>query len=135
MQASQPMASEPLGPFAHVPDAHAAQLGGVLQGLSLSEQEKSTAATGQPSGAGGRALPVLDLGSVLWAQDDGQGGLPATHGDTEDSRCETRGDPPLASRIVPMAAYCQFGTLPLRHCTQVTEADALQAEALRLIEM
>src|SRR5512143_2781870 len=72
----------------------------------------------QPSGAGGRALPALDLGSVLWAQDDGQGGLPALHGDTEDSRCGTRGDPPLASRIVPIAAYCQFGTLPLRRCTK-----------------
>jgi hypothetical protein len=81
-EASQPVESVSLGPFADVSDAQAAHYSGVLQGPALFEQEQGAATAGDPNGAGAGALPALDLGSVGWGQDDAQSGLAAAHGDT-----------------------------------------------------
>jgi hypothetical protein len=86
VEASQPLASKPLGPLAGVPHAQATPLGGVLQGHSLFQQQQDATPAGQSGGAGGRPLPTLDFCTVRRREDDGQGGFAATHGVTEDAR-------------------------------------------------
>src|SRR3954449_10464659 len=79
-KAGKPQGPIALGPLADMPHAHAAEPGGVLQGLALFKQEQATAPTRQPGAASRRALPVLHLGSVFRSQDDRQGGFAAPHG-------------------------------------------------------
>jgi hypothetical protein len=93
-KAGEPAGSESFGPLADVPHAHAAESGGLLQGLALLEQEQDTASACQAGGASRRALPALDLGSIFRSQVNGQGRFAAPHGDTEVSGWSTKEEPP-----------------------------------------
>ncbi len=65
MKAGKPSGSESLGPLADVPHVHAAEAGGLLQGLAPFEQEQDTAPACQPGRATRRALPTLDLSTFF----------------------------------------------------------------------
>jgi hypothetical protein len=91
VKSGETIGSEPFGPLAHVPHAHAAESRGLLQGLALFEQEQDPTPACQPGVASRRSLPALDLGPVVRGQGDGQGGFAPTHGDTEASGCVTKG--------------------------------------------
>src|SRR4051794_20615769 len=95
-KAGEAMGPIPLGPLADVSHAHAAEPGGLLQGAALFEEEEDAAPACQPSGAGGRALPALDLGSIFRGQGDGQGGLAAPHSATGVSGFEEQGRSPAS---------------------------------------